>query len=193
MRKATTTSSGRRLPSPKPADRPGWILRTAPGHAILQTLVRSGPSGHGPSGRLARHHTLALRRPGLHGERNPRREGDARWLVEPRFAGGGSSPAGKPYRVSRGRPGSQVPRTLDGKIAAVAVNRVQDFAVAGRARMRRRSAQAFEAMYADSVDSVLHGTGQETFEAVKMLKATDPAHYKPARARTIPTALSATT
>jgi uncharacterized protein (DUF1501 family) len=34
-------------------------------------------------------------------------------------------------------------------------------------------------MYANSVDTVLHGTGQETFEAVRMLKATDPAHYKP--------------
>ena len=27
---------------------------------------------------------------------------------------------------------------------------------------------------------MLHGTGQETFEAVKMLKAADPAHYQPA-------------
>jgi uncharacterized protein (DUF1501 family) len=35
-------------------------------------------------------------------------------------------------------------------------------------------------MYAQSVDSVLHGTGQETFEAVKMLKAADPSKYKPA-------------
>jgi uncharacterized protein (DUF1501 family) len=35
-------------------------------------------------------------------------------------------------------------------------------------------------MYAQSVDSVLHGTGEETFEAVKMLKAADPARYTPA-------------
>ena len=38
----------------------------------------------------------------------------------------------------------------------------------------------FEAMYANSVDSVMHGTGQETFEAVKMLKSADPSKYKPA-------------
>src|SRR5262249_37732659 len=38
----------------------------------------------------------------------------------------------------------------------------------------------FEAMYAESSDSILHGTGQETFEAMKMLKAADPAKYKPA-------------
>jgi uncharacterized protein (DUF1501 family) len=30
------------------------------------------------------------------------------------------------------------------------------------------------------VDSVLHGTGQETFDAVKMLKSADPGKYKPA-------------
>ncbi len=35
-------------------------------------------------------------------------------------------------------------------------------------------------MYDQSVDSVLHGTGRETFEAVKMLKSADPQHYTPA-------------
>ena len=35
-------------------------------------------------------------------------------------------------------------------------------------------------MYADSADSILHGTAGETFEAVKMLKASDPRHYTPA-------------
>jgi uncharacterized protein (DUF1501 family) len=34
-------------------------------------------------------------------------------------------------------------------------------------------------MYDGSSDTVLHGTGQETFEAVRMLKAADPAHYRP--------------
>ena len=35
-------------------------------------------------------------------------------------------------------------------------------------------------MYSPSVDSVLHGTGQEIFEAVKMLKSADPSKYIPA-------------
>ena len=35
-------------------------------------------------------------------------------------------------------------------------------------------------MYDNSVDAVLHGTGQETFEAVKMLKTADPSKYAPA-------------
>jgi uncharacterized protein (DUF1501 family) len=76
--------------------------------------------------------------------------------------------------------GSQVPRTLDGKIPAVAVSRLQDFAVAGKSPGAEPISSAFEAMYADSADAVLHGTGEETFEAVRMLKAADPAHYKPA-------------
>ena len=75
--------------------------------------------------------------------------------------------------------GSQVPRTLEGKISAVAVNRVQDFAVAAKSPNAAPISSAFEAMYADSGDSVLHGAGSETFAAVKMLKATDPAHYQP--------------
>ena len=75
--------------------------------------------------------------------------------------------------------GSEVPRTLEGKISAIAVNRVQDFAVAGKNPNGDPISSAFEAMYADSSDTALHGTGHETFEAVKMLKATDPAHYKP--------------
>jgi uncharacterized protein (DUF1501 family) len=82
--------------------------------------------------------------------------------------------------------GSQVPRTLDGRIPAVAVNRLQDFAVAGKNPNAAPISSAFEAMYAGSGDSVLHGTGQETFEAVKMLKATDPAHYKPVASANYP-------
>ncbi len=39
---------------------------------------------------------------------------------------------------------------------------------------------AFQSMYDESTDAVLHGTGQETFEAVKMLKSANPAQYKPA-------------
>jgi uncharacterized protein (DUF1501 family) len=35
-------------------------------------------------------------------------------------------------------------------------------------------------MYNHSLDAVLHGTGEETFDAVKMLKSADPSQYKPA-------------
>jgi uncharacterized protein (DUF1501 family) len=35
-------------------------------------------------------------------------------------------------------------------------------------------------MYGESGDSILHATGDETFEAVKMLRDANPAQYKPA-------------
>ena len=75
--------------------------------------------------------------------------------------------------------GPSLPRILSGSEAAVAINNLNTFGV-GRGPAGSPLANTFEAMYADSVDSVLHGTGAETFDAVKMLKATDPANYKPA-------------
>lgn len=76
--------------------------------------------------------------------------------------------------------GSQVSRTLEGKIPAVAINNVHDFSVGDQNPAATPIATSFEAMYAGSVNTVLHGTGAETFEAVKMLKAADPAQYTPA-------------
>ena len=73
-----------------------------------------------------------------------------------------------------------LPRTLAGKFPAVAISNINDFGVGGRNPNAAPISNTFEAMYAQSVDSVLHGTGQETFEAVKMLKAADPARYTPA-------------
>src|SRR5580704_7970266 len=75
--------------------------------------------------------------------------------------------------------GSQVPRTLGGKIPAVAVNRLQDFGVAGKSPNAAPISSAFEAMYSGSADPALQGKGQEAFKAVRLLKATNPAHYQP--------------
>jgi uncharacterized protein (DUF1501 family) len=74
--------------------------------------------------------------------------------------------------------GPSLPRILSGSEPAVAVNNINDFGVGGR--NATPIANTFEAMYASSVDSVLHGTGQETFEAVRMLKSADPSKYRPA-------------
>jgi uncharacterized protein (DUF1501 family) len=76
--------------------------------------------------------------------------------------------------------GPSLPRILSGSEPAVAMNNINDFGVGGRNPNAAPIANTFEAMYAHSVDSVLHGTGQETFEAVKMLKSADPAKYTPA-------------
>jgi len=77
--------------------------------------------------------------------------------------------------------GAEVPRTLEGRIQAVALDNIKDFGV-----QSTPAAAGFAAMYDQSTDSILHGTGQETFEAVKMLKAADPTKYTPAAGANYP-------
>ncbi len=76
--------------------------------------------------------------------------------------------------------GPQVPRTLAGAVPAIAVNNLRDFSVGGSGPQASPISNAFQAMYDSSSDAMLHGTGRETFEAVKMLRAADPAKYRPA-------------
>jgi len=76
--------------------------------------------------------------------------------------------------------GTALPRMLSGQAPALAVGNVNDFGVAPRNPQAQPLANTFESMYAASVDAVLHGTAQETFDAVKMLKAADPAKYRSA-------------
>ena len=76
--------------------------------------------------------------------------------------------------------GSQVPLTLQGRQPALAIADLSHFSIAGKGAQPSAIADAFQAMYDESTDAVLHGTGQETFEAVKMLKSADPARYQPA-------------
>src|SRR5208282_710324 len=76
--------------------------------------------------------------------------------------------------------GADVPRTLAGKIPAIAMSNVNTFAVGARGPQPGPAANAFEAMYAGSGDRIFHAAGDETFEAVKMLRAANPAQYQPA-------------
>ena len=82
--------------------------------------------------------------------------------------------------------GPSLPRILSGSEPAVAMNNINDFAVGGRSPRGSPAAAAFEAMYDNSSDSVLHGTGEETFDAVKMLKFADPGKYAPASGANYP-------
>jgi len=76
--------------------------------------------------------------------------------------------------------GGSMPRALSGQYPAIAIDNVNQFGVGGNNPGAQPAATSFEAMYSQSVDSVLHGTGTETFEAVKMLKSADPGKYRPA-------------
>ena len=75
--------------------------------------------------------------------------------------------------------GSELPLTLAGRVPAIALNNVNGFTVAGRGPSPSPAASAFEAMYAGSGDHIFHAAGDQTFEAVKMLRAADPAQYTP--------------
>jgi uncharacterized protein (DUF1501 family) len=75
--------------------------------------------------------------------------------------------------------GEQVPRTLEGTAPAVAINDVASFSVGDRCASPTAASNAFQSMYDSSSDSLLHTAGDETFEAVKMLRAANPAQYKP--------------
>ena len=82
--------------------------------------------------------------------------------------------------------GNSLPRMLSGSAPAVAISNLNDFGVGGRNPNAQPISNTFEAMYDHSVDTVLHGTGAETFEAVKMLKANDPGQYRPAAGANYP-------
>jgi uncharacterized protein (DUF1501 family) len=88
------------------------------------------------------------------------------------------TPQNSPFRAIA--LGPSLPRIMSGAEPAVAMNNITDFSVGGRNPKASPAASAFEAMYDHSSDSILHGTGEETFDAVKMLKAADPGKYTPA-------------
>jgi uncharacterized protein (DUF1501 family) len=76
---------------------------------------------------------------------------------------------------------AEMPRTLEGRVRALALNNVRDFHVGGaRTPANASFANSFEGLYDESSDAALRGAGREVFEAAKMLQATDPARYKPA-------------
>ena len=98
------------------------------------------------------------------------------WLN--RAVAGVKEPQPSPFRAVA--MGGSLPRTLAGSVPAVAMSDIRAFGVGGRGPGAAVASNTFEAMYDQSVDAVLHGTGNETFEAVKMLKSADPEKYSPA-------------
>ena len=82
--------------------------------------------------------------------------------------------------------GGRLPRILAGSEPAVAIDNINSFGVGGKNPAAAPLANTFEAMYSQSVDSVLHGTGTETFDAVKMLKSANPEQYTPAAGANYP-------
>jgi len=80
----------------------------------------------------------------------------------------------------------QLPRLLQGSAPAVAINQIAQFGVRGGQRGDETAAM-FEAAYGAAPDRVLNGTGRDAFDAMKLLKTTDPRSYQPASGVEYPT------
>jgi len=72
--------------------------------------------------------------------------------------------------------GPSLPRTLRGGAPAIALPDVRQFQVIAQSPAVEGG---FEALYAQTVDSVLRGTGTETFEAIEMLRKANPSRFQP--------------
>ncbi len=69
----------------------------------------------------------------------------------------------------------QTPRIMEGANEVVAMNSLDEFTV----RAAGTQADRLEALYRTGSADLVHGTGTEMFEAVKMLKAANPQKYLP--------------
>src|SRR6266536_4563859 len=77
------------------------------------------------------------------------------------------------------------PRVMQGKAPTLAISNLADFSI--RAGQSSATMQGgFEAMYDQTVNDALHGTGKETFEAINYLKQVNPAQYKAENGATYP-------
>jgi uncharacterized protein (DUF1501 family) len=70
---------------------------------------------------------------------------------------------------------AQTPRMLEGPSPTVAMNNLDEFTV----RATGSSAERLEALYRTGSADLVHGTGAEMFDAVKMLRAANPRKYLP--------------
>ncbi len=84
--------------------------------------------------------------------------------------------------------GPNLPRMLHGGAPAIALPDLKQFKVMAQAPGTGQMVEGgFEAMYSQTVDHALHGTGTETFEAIDLLRKADPAKYQPENGAQYPT------
>jgi uncharacterized protein (DUF1501 family) len=80
---------------------------------------------------------------------------------------------------------SQLPRALQGVAPALAIGQIDRFGIrAGQSTEMVQS--SFESAYAAAADRVLHSTGRDAFDAVRMLKQADPTRYTPSNGAEYP-------
>jgi uncharacterized protein (DUF1501 family) len=76
----------------------------------------------------------------------------------------------------------QTPRVLEGPAPTIAMNSLNEFSV----RAAGPAAERLEALYRTGTADVVHATGGEMFEAVKILKAANPQKYLPRNGAVFP-------
>jgi uncharacterized protein (DUF1501 family) len=72
---------------------------------------------------------------------------------------------------------SQTPRILEGASAVVAMNAIEEFSIRASGT---DAEQRLEALYRTGRSDVVHGSGRDMFEALKVLRAANPQQYRPA-------------
>jgi len=83
-----------------------------------------------------------------------------------------------------------IPRSLQGEQDSLAIRDLDTFGMAGDGSVTMAgptgTATGFESMYGSAVDTVLHGTARESFDALDMLKQARTANYQPANGASYP-------
>jgi uncharacterized protein (DUF1501 family) len=76
----------------------------------------------------------------------------------------------------------QTPRILEGPTPTIAMASIGEFSI----RATGSDVERLEALYRTGSADLIHGTGTETFDAMKMLRAANPAQYAPANGAEYP-------
>jgi uncharacterized protein (DUF1501 family) len=83
--------------------------------------------------------------------------------------------------------GPQLPRALAGTAPSLALDDLQAFGLhLPRPAARDRLSRAFEALYAGAQTGLLATSGQESFEAIRLLQHANPLQYRPANGAVYP-------
>lgn len=121
---------------------------------------------------------------------NTRSHFDAQDYMESATPGVKSTPAGWLNRYLQSKPDPErspfravsltqtMPRVMQGSAPTLSISSLNDFTI--RAGKSSASVQGgFEAIYEQTVNDALVGTGKETFEAVNYLKQVNPSQHRP--------------
>jgi uncharacterized protein (DUF1501 family) len=73
---------------------------------------------------------------------------------------------------------ANLPRTLQGVEPALAIGQIGQFGIRG-GQATDMLQTSFESEYAAAADKVLNRTGNEAFDAIRMMKSADPSKYQP--------------